>query len=156
MGPLTPNSIRMPNPAVPTMHLLARIYAVRLKQMMNKPSSEADSHQHRAWHRHGAISALGLDSSRAESQVPGPNVGQLAAVAEECRVGPDIGLVCPKGAKVRVATDVVELLKVVNRLVVELLGRGKVLVRIGVLGDPNLRVRPSAGSKSVIARKKTA
>lgn len=52
----------------------------------------------------GAL-ALGIDSSRAETQILGANVGELAGRVKERGVGSDVGVLRTEGAKVRVAAD---------------------------------------------------
>jgi hypothetical protein len=87
--------------------------------------------------------ALRIYPSDVETEVPGANVGKLAVAVEEDDVRADVGNLGAERAKVGVAGDVVLAVEPGCGLGVEALSFWDVAVRVGVLGDPYVDVRPA-------------
>lgn len=123
---------------------LRHVPVMLLQQCREQASNCAKKDSPSGWFQQRCLgAAIRLITSSSEAKVPRPNVSKLAAAVEERRVGTDVGVAGAEGAKVRVTADVVELLKIIDGLVVELLSGLKVLVSIGVFGHPNRYIGPS-------------
>lgn len=85
--------------------------------------------------------ALRVDSSRAEAQILGANVSELAGRVEERVVGSDVGILRAEPAKVRVAADKALAIEPLGSLEIKVDGRAQVLIRIRKFRNPDLGTR---------------
>ena len=99
-----------------------------------------------------ALAGPRVDARGVAAEVPRADVRQLAVLVEEDGVGADGGVLGAEGAEVRVAVDEVLVVQPLGRRVVEVLRRLEVLVRVGVLRDPDWRLGEAVAPIQVLEK----